>query len=354
MLGGCDELRLDNSMLLKFTRLKELKLWCEPEESALGELLSELPDLEKLYISGATWGPAVANAVADASPSLKRHKRLIVHACIPGDANDANLSRMFERIGKTLVSVSLRLSAFDVKKLAIFCPVVSDISIEICDSTAREDELELYCIYGSQLKSIKLNGDGFSDAFLHRLGSACPNALVNLRNVELQLTPTTQTHAPQFSYLRLQGDLSYASVASAQSRLHSVQKLDFDFDDKMEEAFFLTPKPRLQELNVCCTGSLDRIDEVLLTIAANKGGLLSCSLRGKPSVPVLEKLARANPLLQHFRLCLPPVYDEDVRTVELECRYMVHALESFAECRELRSISLRGHPVNMNHVARVT
>lgn len=82
------------------------------------------------------------------------------------------------------------------------------------------------------------------------------------------------------------------------------------------------------------------MDEVLLTVAANTGGLRSCFLYGRrPSSHTLKELVHANLFLQEVALDSFPL-DENFQEFEECAGYMSRILAMFATCGELRSISV--------------
>lgn len=121
---------VSSALLVQCTRLIQFKLFDMPENFLLREFLSKLPHLEELKIWGRAWRQGAAPIIAEFGAGLKRVR---VQA-YPFD--DEVLSHLLQKIDKTLIAVSICFvtedgastgTVFDVIKIAISCPLVTDV-----------------------------------------------------------------------------------------------------------------------------------------------------------------------------------------------------------------------------------
>lgn len=324
----------EDSLVVKWLILKRLKLGYIPGDFPQRTLLSQQPDLESLCIWGETCVPSVTDAIAEASPGLKH---LTLYA---NNADNTYLCPMLWSIGRTLLSLTLTAPAFDTKKLAVLCPLVTDLCLQTY-APSLENDWDLYCSCGSQLKSINLHGAHITSEGLHRLSAACQNALVDLRFASWELGPTTLTNGPQLALVCLMaGRTSRDDVLAAEFRPRNSESLKISTLGYFEKSFFATPEKSLREVTVCEMHSAARSDEVVSAIATNTRGLRSCFFEGIVNALVLKEIARTNPLLEEV-VMNPEFRDEEAPNFADLAEYMIRVLESLEERRNLRSISLR-------------
>lgn len=87
----------------------------------------------------------------------------------PYIAHREALTNMFQVVGSTNESLNLGIQdqnlpgdtpAFDLKQTARLCPRVTSIALFGVSLSMRQDEFEMYCMYGTSLKEVSLHDAG--------------------------------------------------------------------------------------------------------------------------------------------------------------------------------------------------
>lgn len=215
---------------------------------------------------------------------------------------------MLESFGGTLQLLKLIFShegcdesvtMFDVSKIAGFCPHITDILLS-CQREQRpdfrENEIELYCKYGSQLERMVLSGGGFTKAFLKRLVSRCPNAHFDISYVSEGVVLAIQSLGSRVFKCGVDTrHTTPSSLKTVVSKLSDVEWLSMGV--LFVPTLFATPRDNLRCSYL--SAGFDRpdglCDEFVLAIARNTGGLRTFYWNGPRILSLaLQALAATN------------------------------------------------------------
>ncbi len=361
-----------NSWLPTFSQycynLRKLEVWADRNLFPLNEVLGALKGrLEHLSLESTRHQESYFSSIANHCNGLK-----IFHLQLC-PSNHSYLSRAFETIGPTLLTLSMHIlknsASADgfavplvVKDIGRMCPNVCELHMYGSTEDYRRDVEEVCIGYGAQLKRFSFPFCGKNEQFLHDLTSKCPNVSVDtgmtapdatiddfLYGVKKDPTKTMDILGPRLSTFSFRCGFTvtpeFATAASKCSNLSHLEIVECTSTlEGMLKDIFEQPKPHLENLRISLKTPVARcfqqdFSSVLKTLARNSGSLqsvaLSCPYRHSTS---LEVLARANRHLElvNIHLCSDGEYPGN--SEEARGDALGGVIEFFAACPHVRCI----------------
>lgn len=240
---------------------------------------------------------------------------------------------------------------FDVRSIFQLCLFLTELGVGFlfCSSLLFEEQVDLFCSYGSQLKRIRGNAEELDEASALKIAKNCLNAAVEVRLMRGDCRNIVDILGPQiqFSTVHRLDTMNGADLARCHLALSAkccnVTDVKVRLPDGLKDvqAFFSTPKPKLKRLHLRDFEPTDEgFERLVRAIAQNSGGLQDICLGGpRISRGALEQLACANSGIDAVTVCVHWPGPEEMD--EFFSAYLMDLVQSFSSCRFLKEISLK-------------